>query len=257
MKLLRLAIALLAIFCATSHALAAEALVRLSTRGSEEVSYWWMPNDAAKATVLLFSGGNGGIGFRDGKPQSGNFLIRSRDHFFAQGFNVALVGNPSDKRQLDDNWRVSKEHMTDVRTILENIQKKSTAPVWIVGTSRGTVSAAAIGRELQDAIKGVVLTASLTSYGYAHSVSKQALDRIRLPVLVYHHKDDACRVTMPSETQWIMRGLTNASAKKLMIVSGGADPRGDECEAFHWHGFIGMEEQAVRDIGAWILNPQP
>ncbi|MEN9887067.1 MAG: hypothetical protein RL758_1645 [Pseudomonadota bacterium] len=235
----------------------ADELVKLPTRQTEEISYWWMPHNQPKATVLLFSGGSGGIGYRDGKPQSANFLIRSRDHFFAQGLNVALVGNPSDKRQLDDLWRVSREHMTDVQTILADVRKKSPAPVWVVGTSRGTISAAAIGIGLQEGLAGVVLTASMTQQNNPQSVPRQALEQIRIPVLVVHHKDDACYVTKPHETPLIMRGLTNAPVKRLMMVSGGSDPRGNECEALHWHGFIGMEEQVVRDMALWMFNPQP
>jgi hypothetical protein len=50
----------------------------------------------------------------------------------------------------------------------------------------------------------------------------------------------------------ILAGLTNAPVKKLVMASGGADPRGNPCEAFHWHGFIGMEKEAVGEIAAWI-----
>lgn len=240
-----------------ASAWAQEALVRLVTRGDQEISYWWMPHHMAKATVVLFSGGSGGIGFRDGRPQSGNFLIRTRDHFLAQGLNVAMVGNPSDKRQLDDLWRVSAEHMTDVRTIIADIQKKSTVPVWVVGTSRGTISATAAGIELQDMLAGAVLTASMTQQSNPQSVPRQALERIRRPVLVLHHKDDACYVTRPYETPLIMRGLSQAPVKRLMLVSGGSGATGHECEAFHWHGFIGMEEQVVRDMVQWMMDPQP
>jgi hypothetical protein len=45
--------------------------------------------------------------------------------------------------------------------------------------------------------------------------------------------------------------------KKLVMVDGGGDPRGDPCEALHWHGFIGMEKEAVDIIGDWIKNPGP
>jgi pimeloyl-ACP methyl ester carboxylesterase len=241
----------------TSQGLQADELVKLPTRQTEEIAYWWMPHSQPQATLVLFSGGSGGIGFRDGKPQSGNFLIRSRDLFFAQRFNVALVGNPTDARQMNDRWRVSEQHMADVRAIIANIQKQSPAPVWVVGTSMGTISAASVGIAMSDIVSGVVLTASITGYSAGNAVPKLALERIRVPVLVYHHKDDACRVTLPHEAGWIMRKLDSAPVKRLMIVSGGGNPTGPECEAMHWHGFIGMEDHAVKDIAAWIANPQP
>jgi hypothetical protein len=53
-----------------------------------------------------------------------------------------------------------------------------------------------------------------------------------------------------------MRGLKNSPIKKRWIVDGGSNPEGDPCEALHWHGFIGMEEQAAKDIAGWIAKPQ-
>lgn len=241
--------------CAASRA--EDRLVQLPTRGAESISYWWMPREGATATVLLFSGGAGGIGYRDGRPQSQNFLIRSRELFGDEHLNVALVGNPSDKRQLDDAWRTSGAHAADVTAILDSVREQSAVPVWLVGTSRGTVSAAALAIALQPRLAGVVFTASITSYRQPASVPQQALDRLTLPVLVYHHRQDACPVTQAHETDWILRKLSHAPVKRQMLVSGGANPSGDPCEPLHWHGFIGMEPQAVKDIADWIRNPQP
>lgn len=242
---------------ACSAALAQDRLVQLPTRGAETISYWWMPKDGATATVLLFSGGSGGIGYRDGQPQSQNFLIRSREHFRSENLNVALVGNPSDKRQMDDVWRTSAAHAADVGAILAHVREQSALPVWLVGTSRGTVSVAALAIALQPQLAGVVFTSSITSFRQPGAVAQQAIDGLTLPVLVYHHQLDACPVTQAHETDWILRKLKNAPVKRQVLVNGGANPSGDPCEALHWHGFIGMEAQAVKDIAAWMRNPQP
>lgn len=235
----------------------ADELVSLSVRQGQSVSYWWMPNTEAQGTVLLFSGGSGGIGYRDGQPQSNNFLIRSRQWFRSQGFHVALMGNPSDKRQLDDAWRTSDEHLTDVQAVLADVRRRASQPIWLVGTSRGTISVAALGARLQDSVAGLVLTASMTSFQVPASLPRLALDQIRVPVLIYHHQRDACRLTQPDETVYIERGLSRASVVRRWIVSGGSEPSGHECEALHWHGFIGMEEQAVRDLAGWMRDPRP
>jgi len=120
----------------SSASSAADQLLRVASRPDVSISYWWMPRDSARATVVLFSGGSGGIGYRDGEPKSGNFLIRSRDEFAKAGFNVALVGNPSDMPQLNPVFRQSAEHMADVRAILVDIRQRSSAPVWVIGTSK-------------------------------------------------------------------------------------------------------------------------
>jgi hypothetical protein len=68
-------------------------------------------------------------------------------------------------------------------------------------------------------------------------------------------KDDSCELCKPHEVPRIISDLKNAPIKKLMMVSGGANPTGHVCKGQHWHGFIGMEPQAVSDISAWIRQP--
>ena len=238
---------------------AQDAYITMPTvREGQTIGYWWMPTPGATATVLLLSGGAGGIGLKDGQPQSRNFLIRSRDLFRAEGFNVALLGNPTDKRAMDDVWRTSEMHRSDVVQVVQDIRARGASqPLWLVGTSRGTVSAAALAIGLPDQVAGVVLTVSIGNFNVPAAVPKQKIDQLRMPVLVYHHRDDACRLTLASDAEWILKGLKNASIKKLWIVEGGENPSGDPCEALHWHGFIGMEARAVKDIGSWIRQPIP
>lgn len=236
----------------------ADGLVQVPTRGDQSISYWWMPTEGATATVLLLSGGSGGIGMRDGQPRSDNFLIRSRDLFRAEGFNVALLGNPSDKRAMDDAWRTSEMHRTDVAAVVQDIRAKGAGqPLWLIGTSRGTISATALAIAMPDQVAGVVLTASISGFNVPAAVHRQAIDQLKMPVLVYHHREDACRITLARDAEWISKGLSNARVKKFWVVEGGENPSGNPCEALHWHGFIGMEARAVKDVGGWIRQPNP
>ena len=120
---------------ACAAAWAEDKLINVPTRPTVSTSYWWMPGDGAVATVVLFSGGGDGIGFKSGTPQSGNFLIRSRDEFAQASMNVAMMGNPDDFKKLTPQFRRSAEHVEDVRMVLQDIAKRTTAPVWLVGTS--------------------------------------------------------------------------------------------------------------------------
>src|SRR6266852_9337927 len=101
--MLRLAVTLLAL--ASLHVAAADRLAAIETRPGVKVAYWWMERPDAVATVMLLPGGEGGIGMKDGVPTSQNFLVRSRDLFAAAGFNVAIVGKPSDRTDLDPGFR--------------------------------------------------------------------------------------------------------------------------------------------------------
>lgn len=232
---------------------------RVATRPDVTVTVYWEASEGAKATVLLFPGGAGGFGkLADGKPSSQNFLVRSMAYFLANGFNVAIFGKPSDTGDLDYPDRVSDKHMADIRAVLDFVKQKSPAPIWMVGTSRGTVSTTAAAIRIPDpAIAGLVLTSSIVSYNKVGAVPRQDLSAIKLPVLLVHHSRDACRICDPSQVPGILNGLKNAAAKKLVMIDSGASPTGDACEALHWHGFIGAEKEAVDTIAGWIRQQSP
>jgi len=42
---------------------------------------------------------------------------------------------------------------------------------------------------------------------------------------------------------------------KTLIVSGGAGATDNPCEAFHYHGHVGMESKVVDLIAARIIKP--
>ena len=230
----------------------------VATREGVVTPVFWEVAEGAKATVLLFPGGIGGFGRMEaGRPTSRNFLVRSAAEFVSRGYNVAIFGKPSDTPDLGYSERISDAHMTDIREVLKAVRQKSPLPIWLVGTSRGTVSAAAAAIRLQGEVAGLVLTSSIVAWDKPGAVPRQELAAIRVPVLVLHHAKDQCRQTLPRDVGYIMRGLITASVKKLVMVDGGADPTGDACEALHWHGFIGMEAEAVKIITGWMDQPVP
>ena len=253
----RLLLALIA-FVALSSA-AEDRLVFADTRPGIRVGYWLMERPGASATVMLLPGGEGSIGAAKGQePRSKNFLVRTREMFAAAGFNVAVIGKPSDKEDMDLAFRASKEHVEDLRVIAENLRTKLGKPVWLVGTSRGSVSAAAAGAALDPpTIAGIVMTSSVTYSRAGPAVPTLALMDVRVPALVMHHKRDACKDCDPREAHLITERLTGAPVKKLLLVEGGGDPTGPVCEPMHYHGYVGMEAEAVKMISDWIKNPAP
>ena len=245
---------------AAAAAQAADHLVAIDTRPGARVAYWWMERPDARATLVLLPGGEGGIGMRNGAPHSDNFLVRSRDYFADAGYNVAVVGKPSDRNDLDAQFRSTGEHVADLRAVVEKL-KGFGKPVWLVGTSLGTISAAAAASaEPPLPIAGIVLTSTVTGTNRytAFSVPMLELSRVRVPVLVMHHREDSCEVCQPGEAHRVVEALVNAPVKKLLLVSGGSMfPTGPACQALHHHGFIGMEKEAVGYITAWIADPKP
>jgi len=234
-------------------------LVFADTRPGVRVGYWLMVRPGASATVMLLPGGEGGIGSVKGQePRSKNFLVRTRDLFAAAGFNVAVIGKPSDHDDMTLEFRASKDHIEDLRVIAESLRARLGKPVWLVGTSRGSVSAAAAGAALDPpTIAGIVMTSSVTYSRAGPAVPTLPLIDVRVPALVMHHKRDACKDCDPREAHLITERLTGAPVKKLLLVDGGGDPSGPVCEPMHYHGYVGMEAEAVKMISDWIKSPAP
>ena len=257
MAAMRRLLAALLLACACAAA-AADHLVVVDTRPGVRLGYYLMTRDGATATLLILSGGSGSLAMKQGVPTSRNFLVRTRDEFAGAGFNVALVGKPSDHDDLDSGFRSSAAHVEDLRFVVEKLHKDLGKPVWLVGTSRGTISAAAAAIALDPAaIAGIVLTSTVTNGRQFTPVPGLALAEIRVPVLVMHHRLDTCRSCVPGETGRVMSGLAHAPVKKLILVEGGGGASGDPCEALHYHGYIGMEKEAVAMITAWVRDPKP
>lgn len=86
--------------------------------------------------------------------------------------------------------------MADVRKVLEFVKRKADVPVWIVGTSRGTISAAAAAINLPGEMAGVVLTSSVVSYKKPGAVPRIWIES-RCQALILHHAKDACPLCQP------------------------------------------------------------
>ena len=212
-----------------------------------------------KAAVILFAGGHGGLQiaadgfFGWGK---GNFLIRSRQLFVAQGLLTVVIDAPSDRQSFPylAGFRQSPEHAADVQAVIAWVRQQSGLPVWLVGTSRGTQSIAAVATRLSraDGPDGLVLTSTILSDAKALPVLAMALDKLTIPVLVAHHELDGCSHCSYSDIPGLMQKLDASPRKQLLSFRDGVS-RGDPCEAMAYHGFNGIESEVVGQIAGWVL----
>jgi predicted alpha/beta-hydrolase family hydrolase len=215
------------------------------------------PTDNPVASVILFAGGHGrlglsaqGIGWGEG-----NFLVRNRERFAQQGFVVAIVDAPSDRPQGLWNFRTSGTHAEDIKKVIAEVRRIAGTPVWLIGTSMGTVSAAnAAARLKQDGPDGLVLTSTVTkeSRQVGETVNAVRLKDIRVPTLVVHHKKDDCVVTPYELAIALVKNLEHAPKKELLAFSGGDLSGSDPCEAKSYHGFFGLDAEVVTAIASWI-----
>lgn len=240
----------------------AQEIVILQTRPGVTLSFFvaQMGEVPPKAAALLLIGGGGNIRLRmeDGRVRFGaqNFLPRARREFIAEGILPVILDNPSDQQAgggMSDQFRRSPEHATDIRAVVSEVKRRYPGlPAFVVGTSRSTLSAAHLGRALGGEISGVVLSSSLF-YTSAGNSAQRALaafdwDALKLPVLLVHHRADACGATPYADAARL------ASRFPLISVQGGKPPESGPCDPLAPHGFYGRETETVGAIAAWMLG---
>lgn len=215
--------------------------------------------EAPRAVALMLPGGHGGLGlYPNGSMRWGdtNFVVRTREQFAAQGLVVAVADAPSDRQQPPylAEVRQTPEHAQDIGRITEALRQRFGLPVWLIGTSRGTQSAAYAATQLEGgrAPDGVVLTASILVDERTRPIPAMPLHALRQPVLVVHHQADACQVTPFAGVPDLLRGLTGAARKELLAFTGGTST-GPVCGPLAFHGFNGIEADVVGAIANWIL----
>lgn len=258
--MMRFSIAILFFALAASvHAQSEQRVVDIPTRPGITQRLLVLSVKDPKATVILFAGGHGGLQISDSGSfawGSRNFLVRSRQLFTEHGLNVVVVDAPSDRQTAPylAGVRQTAEHVADVGAIIAWARQQASTPVWLIGTSRGTQSAAFVSTELRTSQSpdGLVLTSTVLIDGKSRPVPAMALDKLRIPVLVVHHEYDGCRLCSFRETPALMNKLGNAPRKQLLAFTGGED-RGDPCEAAGYHGFNGIERDVVGQMARWIL----
>jgi hypothetical protein len=249
--------AVLLLFCLAAEA---QEIVTVPTRPGVTQSFFiaGMGERKVEAVALLYVGGGGSIRLRmeAGQPKFGanNFLPRSRAEFIRNGVLPVVMDAPSDQSGgLTDYYRVSDQQSADARAVLAEVKKRfPQMPIYIVGTSRGTVSAAYIGRALGTEVAGVALTSSLFTPPRGATLSGFDYASIKVPLLFVHHREDGCDATPYQEAHRL------ASRYPLISVKGGQPPESGPCDPFAPHGYWGKEPQTVDAIAGWMLKkPYP
>lgn len=236
-------------------------VVDLPTRAGVTVRMLVQEPAAASSVVVLLTGGNGSVDIApDGSMRrGGNFLVRSRGLFADRGHAVVVPDAPSDRgapHYMGGVFRDSPAHAADLAAVVAWARTRYGKPVWLVGTSRGTHSAATAALQLKApaAPDGIVLTSTIlapSDESPATPLTELDLTGVALPVLVVHHEQDPCRVCPPALLPELMKRLP--AGTPLHTFTGGQS-RGAPCDPFSHHGFNGIEDRVVEDISAWIRS---
>ncbi len=266
--LLLLAFAATITFIGKGQAEAEQSIQKIETRPGVTIKFLLhTPVTASKGTLLLFPGGHGEGQFSEHNGQitlGSNFLVRTSPLFVQKGFAVAIIDVPSDQEDgMSDSFRRSPNHAQDIKKIIEFLKEKKLGPFYLVGTSRGTISAGYLAAVLKDeALKGVVLTSTMGT----QFIGGLPLENISIPVLLMHHRDDGCSATPIGEAFDLKGRLIGSPKVDFIMAYGGSSPEdslhlsgkhaakmmADPCKAMSHHGYIGIEQKAVNAITDWL-----
>jgi dienelactone hydrolase len=205
----------------------------------------------------MFPGGSGRTPFEisDGViSKNNNFLIRTSSDFAKKGFLVVVVDSPSDRQVqgMDDDFRTSKAHLQDITNVVDYLTAQGYKSIYLVGTSRGTISAAYIGAELNRVnIRGLILTSTMSYSKFLRWIS---MNKVTCPVLIVHHCEDSCKTCPFNEASNMVNIFKGSPKVNFESVTGGSYPQSGPCEPLSPHGYFGIENEVIDKIVQWIRN---
>lgn len=187
---------------------------------------------------------------------TGNFLIRARR--FLVDENVASLIVDCHTESGDDcssNYQASKQRQEDVDKLIAEVKNRnpSITDVWLVGTSKGTISSSFMPVHNTSGYAGAIHTASITDpyvRGSYRELGGFDYKKTTVQQFFVHHANDPCALTSyPSA-----KSIAEKYAVPLITVSGGSGFQGGACEAFTEHGFRGKEKEVMNAMTAIIKS---
>lgn len=186
-----------------------------------------------RGSLLLLAGGSQRLNVgADGAftDQALSAIIRNRDAFAANGFNILLV----DK---ETSLRKAVEYMADLKR-----------PVTIVALSNATRRTAKALAQGAKPDKVVFASGELNAHSGPLDGVADILDDPTLlpPTLVIHHRKDSCRVTNPAGVA-PFQAWAGDRVRKVVWFDGGTEGSGG-CASLGHHGFGGQDAEMVSEV---------
>src|SRR5579862_4926174 len=209
--LLRAALAALVLAVFTLPA-AAQAVVQ--DIGGAQVLYAGPANP--RAVVFMFAGGDGTVSFNavgQITRLNGNFLLRTEPQWLAQGLGFATLASSSSLM----GQRHTPAYAATIARGVDFVRTRTQAPIWLVGTSMGSIAAANGAAHLPGRVAGVVLTSSVAGQNRnGETVFDSDLGAIAVPALVVSNRGDTCPSAGPGFAPQILAALARAPRKEIV-----------------------------------------
>jgi hypothetical protein len=180
--------------------------------------------------------------------QDGSFVVRERLRLLDQDIATLVIDCRSDFLSMcDDAYQMTEQRFTDIRPLMDLAKNNfpSIKQVWILSTSRGYFTSAAISKYSSDYFRGVIHTAGVVDMVSKHP---EAIAKTATPQFFVHHADDPCKITQYSTA----KSIAEKVAAPMITVFGGSGYYGGACQAHTQHGFKGMEDKVMATISKII-----
>jgi hypothetical protein len=219
-----------------------------------------LPPPPGRASVVLMTGGNGLLSLDSTGiiiDSTGNFLIRSANLFLRHGLNVMMADAlPAHPGGLGNVTRLSAAHAAELQGFINAAINRWHKPVWVVGTSNGSVSAVTAGGFTTplSGLAGVVLTSPVTVLPTSvQPTFNQYAMSITRPAFVVWEANDHCTFSPPAGSANLF-SIIHSTHKARRAFELAHSVATDPCGAFSEHGYAGIEAEVVREIAEFILG---
>jgi hypothetical protein len=206
---------------------------------------------APRAIVFVFAGGDGTVAFNSAGQVTHmglNFLIRTEPLWLAQGFAYMILASPASLM----GQRHTPAYAQTIGRAVDFARGRANTPVWLIGTSMGSIAAANGAAHLPGKIAGVVLTSSVAGQNRnGETVFDSDPGAIAVPALVVANRGDTCPSAGAGFAPQILAALTRSPRKEAIYVDS-RQLQSDPCEALSPHGYLGIETETVQRISDWI-----
>jgi hypothetical protein len=256
------AVLMLVFLMAPAHCLPAVTTTVLEVPvASGSIRVLYQRPDARIATLISLTGGDGILGILpNGQGATDNFngapITRNRQRLTDLGYAVAMVDVSTEQRVnggLTNAFRATQSHLVDLQAVVQRVRSLSSTPVWIVGYSAGTISAANLAiNQPHEPPFGVMLLAPVTVDD--GSLLAMNLAAIRRPTVILSHASDPCGVTPPDNVPQVLARLTGAPVKDHVQLSGGTQGVPGQCDRTGYHGWGGLDAEFVGTLSQWVRS---
>ena len=200
----------------------------------------------AKATVFFIPGGDGTTPIKEGMtetryPWSVGILLP----LTKAGYNVVIVSSPT---AIDANSGFPGDDRLDrIESAVKYYRAKLKVPVILFGHSNGTAAVhefANRSEENRQSISGVVISAARQEYRFNTEV--------KFPILIVHHKLDACDTTSYSSATSRYESYKSKKMTVKFVAIEGGEGGGQPCYAgYH------MYYKAYQEVADALINNLP